>query len=527
MVETTLVTLAQGQVRGARRGDVTVWRGLPFAAPPVGDLRWKAPQPAPGWEGVRAADRFAPRARQEQGSALLPSFGAAETDADAPQSEDCLHLNVCAPAERDPEVALPVLVWFHGGGYAVGSGATFSGDGMALAREGCIVVTPNYRLGSLGMLRLDHLLGPEYADAANCALLDQVQALRWVRENIASFGGDPDRVTIGGISAGAKSAINLMATPAARGLFEAAVVHSGGDHVARPDQAAELAAELLRELGIDPADAAALLGLPADDILAAQERLGRGVRATWLWRPMVDGRILPATPTEALRSGAARGVRMIAGVTANEGGSYALAEPSANDLVPTRLAEIFGTDADDVIETYRTARPALPGRLVHQAILGDERYGVPTVRLLDAQSEHADTWRYVFEAPTPGVPPEQWGFHGADQTYLWDVGLADADPALVELGAAIRRTWGRFVAGADPAGAGLPDWPRYDATERATLVLDTEPRVEHDPRADERLLWHRAAWTPGSWWHLPERTDAPDPSHHDTLDQYSTEVRAS
>ncbi|AMM30777.1 Para-nitrobenzyl esterase [Sinomonas atrocyanea] len=489
----------QGSVQGVALGDTLCWRGLRYAAPPTGARRWLPPQEPAGWSGVRRADRFGFRAPQVITPELVPTGGAAISDSTSPSDEDCLFLNVCAPSEA-PGAALPVLVWFHGGGYSWGSGAHYIGDGQALAEAGVVVVTVNYRLGALGFLRLGHLLGPEYEASANCGLLDQIAALRWVHENIGAFGGDPDRVTIAGVSAGGKSVATLMAAPAARGLFQQAIIQSGGDHVVSMDRAEELTDALLHALSLDRADARSLLGRPTEAIGAAQQELAAGARATWLWRPAVDGLCLPEAPTAALASGHAQGIRLMAGVTRNEAGSYALADPTAADQAPRVLREIFGGDAETVMEAYAASRPGASEHELQLAILGDERYGIPTIRLLDAQASHAPCWRYRFDAPTPGAPPEKWGFHGADVSFVWGIGLDGADEQSLGLSEAMREVWVSFINGGIPDSADLPAWPEYEPAQRRTMVFDLPSRVEADPAKAERQAWDHASWEPGTWW---------------------------
>jgi para-nitrobenzyl esterase len=300
-----------------------------------------------------------------------------------------------------------------------------------------------------------------------------------------------------------------MASPLAQGLFQQSIIHSGGDHVATLAESASLADALLRVLGLDDPTEERLLSVPADDVLAAQQALGTGVQATWLWRPTVDGRVLPMTPTAAFERGQARGIRMIAGVTSNEACGYDLAEPSATDHVPTVLGRIFGPRASEVLDVYRTGRPGATEREVRRAVLTDERYAVPTIRLLERQCGYAATWRFLFNAPTPGTTPDRWGFHGADMAYLWDVGMTNAGPELRSLASSLRQAWANFVAFRSPEADGLPRWPSFSLPERSTLVIETQPRIEPDPRAHERALWQRSTWNPGPWWPLPLTPSSP------------------
>ncbi|TWD56101.1 para-nitrobenzyl esterase [Arthrobacter sp. AG367] len=507
----TVAMTRQGAVRGVTNDGTISWRGIRYAAPPTGALRWQAPQPAEPWEGILDVTTFPTRAPQVLAAELVPPGGATPSDDDSPMGEDCLFLNITAPTQS-ANSPCPVLVWFHGGGYTWGSGANFIGDGTALALEGTIVVTVNYRLGALGFLKLDHLLGEQYASSANAGLLDQIAALKWVRDNVAAFGGDPSRITIAGVSAGAKSVVNLMASPMAEGLFHRGIIQSGGEHLNTPDTAEQVTAALLRTLGLSPADATELLTMPVETILAAQQEIAAGVRATWVWRPTVDGLILPEAPVHAFAKGRARGINIMAGVTANEAGSYDLADPCASQQSPRVLQEIFGDEAEQVLDIYRSAFPEADERRLHCAVLADERYGIPTIRLLDSQSEHASCWRYRFDAPSPGAPKEKWGFHGADVPFVWDIGLEAAEPALQTLASGIRQAWTTFIHHGKPESHDLPFWPEYRRTERWTMLLDTTPTVVPDPRQQQRQVWESAEWQPDTWWTFP----ALHPAHNTT-----------
>jgi para-nitrobenzyl esterase len=499
----TLALTTSGRVRGLTDGDVRTWRGIPYAAAPVGALRWQPPTAPTPWTEVREATHFGARAPQHLVASLVPPGGAEPHDQHTPFSEDCLHLNICAPAA--PTAPAPVLVWFHGGGFVWGSGPHFIGDGRSLATEGVVVVTVNYRLGALGFLRLDHLLGDDYADSGNCGLLDQVAALRWVHDNIAAFGGDPNNVTLAGVSAGGKSVANLMATDAARGLFHRAIIHSGGDHVTTPADATELTGLLLDSAGLDESRAEELLHLPQSRLLEAQNALASGARTTWVWRPVVDGRTLATTPTHALANGAAAGIPVIAGTTCNEAGSYTLSDPTAPDQAFTVLESIFGDDADQVWNDYAAALPGAGAEAIGCAVLSDERYGVPTRHLLDAQSRHAPVWRYRFDAPSPGAPAEKSGFHGADIPFVWNVALDAATEQQRNLATDMRRRWVSFLTTGTPNLDTLEPWAQYrPGSGRSTMLFDLVSRVVPDPDSYRHAAWTTARqWTPGTWWPLP------------------------
>jgi para-nitrobenzyl esterase len=488
-----------GKVGGAEIADgVVAWSGIPYAAPPLGELRLRAPEPAAAWNGVREATSYAAPSLQ---SLLFPlagasaaGLGAAPLEMPEP-SEDCLYLNVVAPAGA---TNLPVLVWIHGGGYQTGDGTQGPGDGAVFARaHGVVVVSFNYRLGALGFLAVD---GEEHSGAFG--LHDQIAALRWVRENIAGFGGDPDRVTVYGISAGAKSVANLLASPHTKGLIHQAASSSGGaDHVATSAQAAAVAARFFRELGTGPQN---VRRVGAQEILAAQNAIGSGMSATWLWRPAIDGSALTGRPLDAIAAGSAAGIPLLAQTCVNECFLYQLMSPDAAGQAERVLAEYFGESGrDELLAAYTAARPELaddPTRLGVE-IMTDERYVVPTGRLADAQSAHAPVWRSRYDVPLTGMPksiaPDGKipAMHGADGTPVWNGGAGVA--------ALLHQTWGDFVNRGVPNAPGLPEWPGYDTSRRATLVFDEpEPWLAEDPNGAQRAAWDGREWPSGTWWDL-------------------------
>jgi para-nitrobenzyl esterase len=491
---------SHGPVSGLTTDDLHIFRGIPYAAPPTERLRWQPPQSPQPWTDVRDCTEFSARAPQVVPAELVPQGGSIHTDADSPLSEDCLYLNVCAPtATTEEPTGLPVLVWIHGGGFHFGSGPTLIGDGAELARRGVVVVTFNYRLGALGFLDLSGL-DARYEHSGNCGLLDQIAALRWVRDNISVFGGDPNRVTVAGVSAGAKSAINLMASPRATGLFQAAISQSGGDHVIDRVGAAQLRDQFLRELGLDGPRSEDLTALTTQDILAAQQRIATGPRATWVWRAVVDGDVLPTTPTEALRAGAGKGIPLIAGTVLHEANGYDLADPTGADQTDRVLEEIFGDRVGDVVASYRAAHPDLSDRDIKRGIMTDERYAVPTRNLLDAHSAHAPTWAYRFQASTTDGPAEVQALHGADCPLAWHVGLDNYDTRIQDLAHGIQDTWVALATTGKPTSGHLPHWPEYDADRRSTLVLDVPVRIVDATDYQPHQLWNDVQWRPGTWW---------------------------
>jgi para-nitrobenzyl esterase len=498
----TDVTTSNGVLAGFERSGVRAWRGIPYAAPPVGELRYQPPQPAPRWTGVRDATRYGARAMQ----IVRPLPGLAGSPAgpgsEPSLSEDCLYLNVCAPADARDRGGLPVLVWIHGGGYVGGFGAEFVGDGVAFARKhGIIFVTFNYRLGALGFLNLAPVLGERYAPSANLGVLDQLAAAGWVRENISAFGGDPARVTLGGVSAGAKSVCTLISAPQARGLFTRAISESGGgDHVATPEASAGLAAAVFGELGIPADRGREILAVPAQEIVAAADRLTVPGRNMWVWRPTVDGSLIPVVPAAGIAAGAARGIPLLAGSNAREAVTFTELDPAAADPAPGVLAAAFGADrAGEIIADYRRRRPGAPPRAVNAAIMTDERYGIPTVRVTDAQSAFAPVFRYYFNATVPWVPRSTAGGHGTELVLAF--GLApESGSGVGQLGRTMRQFWASFVQDGVPTAEDGPSWPAYDADRRRTMVFEVPPHVALDPAGPDRACWRDDTW-PSSTWH--------------------------
>ncbi|GAA0601780.1 carboxylesterase family protein [Kutzneria viridogrisea] len=474
-----LISTPHGQVRGVEFDGVRAWRGIPYAQPPTGPLRHRAPRPVTPWSGVREATEFAARAPQPPPLfRVVPPRRPAHSDDPDLTSEDCLYLNVCAPA-RPASAPRPVLVWLHGGGYSTGSGPEGIGDGETLVREHDLVaVTVNYRLGAFGFLNLG-------GESANCGVLDQIAALGWVRDSIGAFGGDPAQVTVAGVSAGAKAVATLLAAPLASGLFTRAVsISGGGDHVATQQVSAEWADRFCALLGIGPERVGEV---PAAELVAAQQQLSSLPTGLWRWRPTVDGVVLPDLPARRIAAGSAPGVALLAGTTSHEANTFQVLDPRCADRAPAVLTEAFGADrAQRLLAVYE-------GDLL--GVMTDERYGVPTVRLLDGQSAHAPAWRYRFDGAAPWLPAGMAAGHGTDVPFHWAVGgLHHPDPDTAGLLRAASEQFGRFVR------TGRCDWARYEPSRRATRVLDAKPHVAEDPGAPRRAAWDGLTWPSGTWY---------------------------
>ncbi len=336
----TVVETAYGRLQGSEENGVQVWKGVPFAAPPVGALRYRPPQPPAIWSGVREATAFGPTAPQLP-SPLNNLFGREQQLS----AEDCLYLNVWSPAADGAK--RPVLFWIHGGAFTGGSGSTPWYDGASFARNGdVVVVTINYRLGLLGFLHLADLGGASFAATGNLGILDQVAALRWVKQNIAAFGGDPDNVTIFGESAGGMSVGTLLGTPSAQGLFHKAILQSGAAHTVRGREAATgIAREALKLLEVDAGNVERLRELSVEQILAAQAKLAVSRASGGLFaQPVVDGEALPRPPLEAVANGVAAGVPLLLGTNLDEMKLFSALDPAwplkkASAPVPRRRPE--------------------------------------------------------------------------------------------------------------------------------------------------------------------------------------------
>ena len=502
------VTVAQGTARGVRTRGVEAWRGLPFAAPPVGARRWRAPGPPEPWQGVRDASRFGPVAWQ---SRLGNFIGAAKGQE---MSEDCLSLNVLRPAGGGEK--LPVMVFVHGGAYAVGSSAEHPHNGETLVREGGIVyVSFNYRLSALGYIDFSRYSTPGRPIESNLGLRDQVAALEWVRDNIAAFGGDPANVTVFGESAGGNAVTTLMATPAARGLFARAIAQSAPTNALyAPDVTGRWADEYLEFLtarlepsGVESTtleDAALMLTIaePADLVEAAvQLTLLTPDRdpGTIALCPVIDGDYLPVRPLDAFKDGTAMRVPLIIGTNDREGALFT-GRLDILATTPPRIRSIFSKTKKKARKAIKAEYPGLPDRRPAADFAGDFAFWYPTVKVAERHSRFAPVYFYRFDIAPRLV--RALGFdatHGIELFALFDrmdgrfgraMGILGGRRAFKRTGARMRAHWIEFArTGAVSTSSTSMGWPRYDETARETLVFDETDRVESDPRSTRREAW--------------------------------------
>jgi para-nitrobenzyl esterase len=464
------VKTEQGTVLGKtiNGGRVRAFLGLPYAAPPVGDLRWKAPQPAPGWRGERDATKYG--ARCAQGRIYHDMVFQ-----DAGPSEDCLFLNVYTPADAKDASRLPVMFWIHGGGYKGGASSEPRHNGDFLPLKGVVLVTINYRLGVFGFLVTDELAKENGGWAGNWGLMDMVAALQWVKANIAVFGGDPNNVTVFGESAGSFAVSTLMASPMAGGLFQKAIGESGaafssttmlgGESVA---QRAESDGKWVATLGVK--DLAELRSLPTDKLLEAAKKEDPPE-----FEPDVDGKLLTMPVPEMYALGQQAHVPLLAGWNADEGSSTANVQTWQG-----MAASQFKGRATEFLKLY-------PGDTDEQArrsaidFDGDQFIAFGTWKWLEAHRNtgNAPVYRYHFElAALPSkYHPGTFAFHSDDIEYVF--GTLDTRPGETvrredrQLSDAMMTYWTNFAKTGDPNGPGVPNWPRYDTTENSLIHLNS------------------------------------------------------
>ncbi len=428
-------------------------------------------------------------------------------------SEDCLYLNVTAPDRAPPASGWPLLLWIHGGGNGMGSASDID-DGTVFARHGMVVVQIQYRLGAFGFLNLATTVDPRESDAGSAGLLDQIAALRWTHANAAAFDADPDRITLYGESAGAKAVAALMGSPLTAGRYQQVISASGGDSVASPTAAASVASRFLAHLG-GAATPEVLRDLPAAQLLEAQGRVCPPNEAVWVWRPTLHHRALPRRPIDAVRAGSAAGVRALFGNNGDEAVFFTELWGTEHCLKPfdAALSEVFAGSASgsaesavaELVDIYAASRGVGP-TAAKVALMGDERYAIPTLKLAEAQSAHASVYRYRLDASPPNYPPSYAGGHTCDLPMAWQTTeMRNSHPERVDdhrIATAFHQALVAFIQQSKPQVAELPVWPTFDLSRRATMVLGAKGEVHQDPRTRERELWAGKDWEYSTWWPL-------------------------
>lgn len=491
------VKIDTGTIEGKASGPVRSFLGIPYAAPPVGELRWKPPAPPAKWSGVRAATEFGSRCMQ----------GPIYSDMvfrDPGISEDCLSLNVWTPA-KNAKAKLPVMVWVYGGGFMAGASSEPRQDGGMLAREGVVVVSMNYRLGIFGFFALPELAAESDKKAAgNYGLLDQVAALEWVHRNIVSFGGDPANVTIFGESAGSFSVSALMASPVAKGLFHKAIGESGGAFSSNALPFEPLAVRSPR----DSQFAASSLGtqtlnelraMPAQKILDASLKKDDG-QAPPRFAPDVDGYFLPESVPAIFAQGKQSHVPLLAGWNHDEGSFEAVQGQSPLETLKATATKEFGEKADEFLRLYPASNDAQARRSL-QDFAGDRFIAWSTWRWLEAQTTGGiPAYRYRFDLGFPHAPekPDPGAYHSAEIEYVF--GMLDSKAGVPwraedrALSDQMQKYWTNFARSGNPNGPGLPQWPAYRSdTGWQMMYLSQQSNAGKDV-AQDRYLFLNTVW---------------------------------
>jgi para-nitrobenzyl esterase len=506
-----VVRTRHGRVEGDEHGGIQVFRGIPYAAPPVDHLRFRPPEPPDAWRGVRMTRRFGGAAPQlGPANRLIRTLISA---AGSTQSQDCLYLNVWTPAADSRR--RPVLVWLHGGAFILGSGGTRLYSGLQLAKRGdVVVVTVNYRLGALGYLSWRAIAGDEEAPPANLGLRDQIAALEWVRDNIEGFGGDPENVTLFGESAGAMSVGTLLGTPRARGLFHKAILQSGATaNVSSREHADEVAEEFARALGPERSSPGAIAALPVSDIMRAQAitTVRQGIVVGNLaWQPCLDDDLLREWPIDAIAGGLSADVPVLIGTNRDEWKLFMTGDPKGLTMSEEALLRRFRralpseTEAGErhsevAIEAY--AR--VPGRLGTSpserwsAFQSDRLFHDPATQLAEAHATNGgQTYAYLFEWVPPLMADRLGACHGLDLPFVfgtlrepWLRTWLGASGKAQRLCNQIQDAWVAFARNGSPEHDRLPDWPAYTTEHRATMALSTFCSLRLDPHVRGRACW--------------------------------------
>jgi para-nitrobenzyl esterase len=486
------VETASGRLAGLRKDGITRFKGVPFAKPPVGQLRWRMPEAVEPWAGVRDATKFGavcPQAPTQLEAIMGTTMGE--------QSEDCLFLNVWTPgcdgAKR------PVMVWIHGGAFVIGAGSQGVYNGKVIAGRDVVIVTVNYRLGAFGFLDLAHASDGRAPGTGGEGLADQILALHWVKQNISQFGGDPENVTIFGESAGGMSVSALLASAPARGLFHKAIPQSGGAHIGYDaERSARVGRAMLELLDVTPEQA---VDAPYGAIVRAQiailadSRDGHDTRKLGRlpFQPAIDGSILSERPIDAIRSGSAAGIPVLSGTTREEWKLFTAANPRLRMMSTSgfteRVQRLAGEATPEMLAAYSDGSPFER----FNAVMTDKVFTVPASRLLEAQNAFAPAFGYRFDWRSPLLGGIMGSCHALELGFVFGTYRERLAGAFFGTGreadalsVAMVDAWVAFARNGDPG------WQRYDAASRAmTIFGDGPPHLVNAPNEARRKVWDK------------------------------------
>lgn len=497
-----IVATQYGFVEGTLDEGQHVFRGVPYAAAPVGDLRWRAPQPPVSWKDIRPTKTFGEIAPQNPmlGMEALLDFAVRE-----PQDEDCLYLNIWTPGTDGAR--RPVMVWIHGGAFLTGSGSQEMFRKNTLVDRGDVVlVTVNYRLGALGFMNLREITGGKIPATGCEGLLDQIAALSWVGDNIEAFGGDPGNITLFGESSGAMSIGTLMGMPAAEGKFHKAILQSGGGGtVGLLEESVSTTRRFLDILGLKSEDTDALRSLPVGRILSAQQKLNAYLKEEdhriTPFQPVVDGEILPEIPLLSVQRGSARGIPTLAGTNLDEYKLFnaidgSLRNPDDRAMVRRLKAIIPEARLPGLIEVYRRGRSrrgedAGAGDVL-SAIQTDYMFRIPALRLVEAQHRNRQpAYNYLFTWKSPALKGKFGACHTLEIGFVFgprDERFCGAGPQADALSRKMQEAWTAFARTGNPGCESLGAWEPY-GDGKNVMVLGPECRIEAAPYEEERRAW--------------------------------------